>query len=164
MFYQCDMLLPGRGIDRTSGELLTLRAVNFTALGVIIIYATAVLLGAPLLSHFGANFIFSIVLAIVSIFPLLLVAENFDSLDNILFGERQLSRKCLLARHLSLGGIFGAWFGAFVIPLDWDRWWQRWPIPCIFGAVAGGILGCLISNYKFFFSWLEKQRKLEKFV
>lgn len=39
-------------------------------------------------SHFVANFVFSIVLAVVSIFPLLLVAENFGSLDNILFGER----------------------------------------------------------------------------
>ncbi|VDK82494.1 unnamed protein product [Litomosoides sigmodontis] len=100
------------------------QAVSFTALGVIVIYVAAVLLGAPLLSHFGANFVFSVVLAVVGVFPLLLVAENFDSLDSILFGERQLSHKCLLARHLSLGGIFGAWFGAFLIPLDWDRWWQ----------------------------------------
>ncbi|VDP12879.1 unnamed protein product [Onchocerca flexuosa] len=59
---------------------------------------------------------------------------------------RQLSHKCLLAHHLSLGGIFGAWFGAFVIPLDWDRWWQRWPIPCVFGTVFGGILGFLFSS------------------
>ncbi|KAK6112683.1 GPI biosynthesis protein Pig-F family protein [Brugia pahangi] len=140
------------------------RAISYTALGVTVIYVTAILLGAPLLSHFGANFVFSIVLAIVSIFPLLLVAENFDSLDNILFGKRQLSDKCLLARQLSLGGLFGAWFGAFVIPFDWDRWWQRWPIPCVFGAVVGGILGCLTSSYKILFSYLEKQRKLEKFV
>ncbi|EFO25852.1 hypothetical protein LOAG_02633 [Loa loa] len=140
------------------------RAVSCTALGVIVVYAAAVLLGAPLLSHFGANFVFSVVLAIVSIFPLLLVAENFDSLINILFGERQLSHKCSLARHLSLGGIFGAWFGAFVIPFDWDRWWQRWPVPCVFGAVIGGILGCMTSSYKILFSYLGRQGKLEKFV
>ncbi|VDM11943.1 unnamed protein product [Wuchereria bancrofti] len=52
----------------------------------------------------------------------------------------------MLARQLSLGGLFGAWFGAFVIPFDWDRWWQRWPIPCVLGAVVGGILGCLTTT------------------
>uniref|UniRef100_A0A1I7VG89 Glycosylphosphatidylinositol anchor biosynthesis protein 11 n=1 Tax=Loa loa TaxID=7209 RepID=A0A1I7VG89_LOALO len=102
------------------------RAVSCTALGVIVVYAAAVLLGAPLL--------------------------------------RQLSHKCSLARHLSLGGIFGAWFGAFVIPFDWDRWWQRWPVPCVFGAVIGGILGCMTSSYKILFSYLGRQGKLEKFV
>ncbi|KAM3728298.1 Glycosylphosphatidylinositol anchor biosynthesis protein [Dirofilaria immitis] len=140
------------------------RTIGYTALGVIIIYAITVLLGAPFLSCFTANFVFSIVLAIVSIFPLLLVAENFDNLDIILFDERQLSHKYLLAHHLSFGGIFGAWFGAFFIPFDWDRWWQRWPIPCVFGALFGGILGFLISGYKIFFSWLEKQQKVEKLV
>uniref|UniRef100_A0A8R1TRI1 Glycosylphosphatidylinositol anchor biosynthesis protein 11 n=1 Tax=Onchocerca volvulus TaxID=6282 RepID=A0A8R1TRI1_ONCVO len=138
------------------------RAISYTALGVIINHAIAVLFGAPFLSHFTATFVFSIVLAIVSIFPLLLVAENFDSLDIILFGERQLSHKCLLAHHLSLGGIFGAWFGAFVIPLDWDRWWQRWPLPCVFGTVFGGILGFLFSSYKIFLS--RSERKLEKLI
>jgi len=25
---------------------------------------------------------------------------------------------------IGISSIVGAWFGAFVIPLDWDRWWQ----------------------------------------
>jgi hypothetical protein len=35
------------------------------------------------------------------------------------------------------GASLGAWCGAMVIPLDWDRPWQKWPIPCVAGAVAG---------------------------
>ena len=35
------------------------------------------------------------------------------------------------------GASLGAWCGAMVIPLDWDRPWQKWPVPCVAGAVAG---------------------------
>ena len=45
--------------------------------------------------------------------------------------------------HLSrnaLGAVVGAWFGAFPIPLDWDRPWQAWPITCVIGAVIGNAL------------------------
>ena len=34
----------------------------------------------------------------------------------------------------------GTWFGAFPIPLDWDRPWQAWPITCVIGAVIGNAL------------------------
>jgi hypothetical protein len=37
--------------------------------------------------------------------------------------------------------MLGAWFGAFVIPLDWDRYWQRWPTPCVIGSTIGFLLG-----------------------
>ncbi|XP_067123121.1 uncharacterized protein PIG-F isoform X2 [Centruroides vittatus] len=43
-----------------------------------------------------------------------------------------------------IGTIIGAWCGAFVIPLDWDRPWQEWPIPCSVGAVLGCSVGHLI--------------------
>ena len=39
------------------------------------------------------------------------------------------------------GASLGAWCGAMVIPLDWDRPWQKWPVPCVAGAVAGFGLG-----------------------
>ena len=44
-----------------------------------------------------------------------------------------------------LGTVVGAWFGAFPIPLDWDRPWQAWPITCVVGAVAGNALAGLGS-------------------
>jgi phosphatidylinositol glycan class F len=37
----------------------------------------------------------------------------------------------------------GCWAGALVIPLDWDRPWQVWPVPCVFGAALGHALGSL---------------------
>jgi phosphatidylinositol glycan class F len=36
--------------------------------------------------------------------------------------------------------------GAWVIPLDWDRPWQLWPIPCVLGAVGGYALTLLAAQ------------------
>ncbi|OLL25399.1 Glycosylphosphatidylinositol anchor biosynthesis protein 11 [Neolecta irregularis DAH-3] len=39
----------------------------------------------------------------------------------------------------------GAWLGAFPIPLDWNREWQKWPVTIITGAYIGYFLGGLIA-------------------
>ncbi|KAK4773502.1 hypothetical protein SAY87_028521 [Trapa incisa] len=39
------------------------------------------------------------------------------------------------------GAIVGAWFGAWPMPLDWERPWQDWPICVSYGAVLGYLLG-----------------------
>jgi len=44
-----------------------------------------------------------------------------------------------------LGAMVGAWVGAWTIPLDWDRPWQIWPIPCALGAVGGYGIGLLAA-------------------
>jgi phosphatidylinositol glycan class F len=44
-----------------------------------------------------------------------------------------------------LGAIVGSWLGAFVIPLDWERPWQVWPISCVVGAVIGHLIGCAVG-------------------
>ena len=36
-----------------------------------------------------------------------------------------------------VGVAVGSWASAVVIPLDWDRDWQMWPIPCIIGCLSG---------------------------
>jgi hypothetical protein len=41
------------------------------------------------------------------------------------------------------GASLGAWCGAMVIPLDWDRAWQRWPTSCARGATCGFAAGAV---------------------
>jgi len=41
--------------------------------------------------------------------------------------------------------IIGAWMGAFVIPLDWDRDWQVWPVPCLGSTWIGFSIGVFIE-------------------
>uniref|UniRef100_A0A8C9G678 Phosphatidylinositol glycan anchor biosynthesis class F n=1 Tax=Pavo cristatus TaxID=9049 RepID=A0A8C9G678_PAVCR len=50
--------------------------------------------------------------------------------------------------------ILGGWFGAFPIPLDWDRPWQVWPISCSLGATFGYMAGLIIAPL-----WIHWNRK-----
>ncbi|MQL93955.1 hypothetical protein Taro_026608 [Colocasia esculenta] len=43
------------------------------------------------------------------------------------------------------GAVIGAWFGAWPMPLDWERPWQEWPICVTYGATFGYVLGLLAS-------------------
>nr|GMC68973.1 phosphatidylinositol-glycan biosynthesis class F protein [Ipomoea batatas] len=43
------------------------------------------------------------------------------------------------------GAIIGAWFGAWPMPLDWERPWQEWPICVTYGAMAGYLVGMAVS-------------------
>ncbi|KAL4332187.1 hypothetical protein GQ457_07G032820 [Hibiscus cannabinus] len=43
------------------------------------------------------------------------------------------------------GAVIGAWFGAWPMPLDWERPWQDWPICVSYGAMAGYVAGMVGS-------------------
>eukprot|EP01080_Neovahlkampfia_damariscottae_P007102 gene7102-11265_t len=56
---------------------------------------------------------------------------------------------CLVAFCMCVG----IWFGAFVIPLDWDVPWQKFPISLTHGSVLGFFVG---SFGAFFVEYFEK--------
>lgn len=39
----------------------------------------------------------------------------------------------------------GAWIGAIVLPLDWDRDWQAWPISCVISTYVGHAVGVMAA-------------------
>lgn len=43
--------------------------------------------------------------------------------------------------------VIGAWSSCVVIPLDWDRDWQAWPIPVVVGAYVGAFLGYSFGSH-----------------
>ncbi|PON98472.1 GPI biosynthesis protein Pig-F [Trema orientale] len=43
------------------------------------------------------------------------------------------------------GAVLGAWFGAWPMPLDWERPWQEWPICVSYGAIAGYLVAAVAS-------------------
>ena len=59
------------------------------------------------------------------------------------------------------GASLGAWCGAMVIPLDWDRPWQKWPVPCVAGAVAGfgGGVACAVLFVAFAATTARRRRR-----
>ncbi|KAF5303136.1 hypothetical protein FQR65_LT19029 [Abscondita terminalis] len=100
----------------------------------------AVLFGAPFLSAHEETFMFSLLLTVLTTLPscLYLGADTTISLliDLTTF-EGDVITEAI--RQSICGTLFGAWLGAIVIPLDWDRPWQVWPIPCSLGAMLGYI-------------------------
>ncbi|CAM8946093.1 unnamed protein product [Rhodiola kirilowii] len=43
------------------------------------------------------------------------------------------------------GAVVGSWFGAWPMPLDWERPWQEWPICVSYGTMIGYVVGMCIS-------------------
>lgn len=53
------------------------------------------------------------------------------------------SRDSLVFYLIWCSGI-GCWIGSWTSPLDWNRDWQKWPIPNVIGGVIGQMVGLMI--------------------
>ncbi|XP_046452918.1 glycosylphosphatidylinositol anchor biosynthesis protein 11-like isoform X1 [Daphnia pulex] len=98
-----------------------------------LVYIVSILFGAPLLKDWDQTISFSMLLSAL-ILPSVAACGKLGNFFNF---------SCLyLMGTNELFTCFGAWLGAFVIPLDWDCSWQVWPEPVAVGAV----LGCGLSS------------------
>lgn len=105
-------------------------------------YVISVLFGADLTENIEGTLIFSCHISSFVFIPLYFhVGARFLSLITIEEKPRTYIESCNLI--VCSGVLVGAWFGAFVIPLDWDRDWQKWPIPCVIGSIFGFTLSNL---------------------
>lgn len=117
----------------------------------LIFYFISVSFGASLIEDFQATLFFSGLLTLLCILPALIVIEHTNPLDVVLklFSHDSgmlLSHVEQRCKNVAIGAMVGAWVGALVIPLDWDRWWQQWPVSCCFGALSGTVIGLLGST------------------
>ncbi|XP_063238024.1 uncharacterized protein LOC134539718 [Bacillus rossius redtenbacheri] len=137
-----DVVLGAKGDDRQprkgrsrSRELLRSCGVLLAALASF--FVLAVLLGAEAFSRHEETFMLSLLLCVLAVFPVCLNAGP-RAVPGALRGARPLPGVLgeLLLRNLQCT-LLGAWLGAAVIPLDWDRPWQQWPVPCCLGALLG---------------------------
>ncbi|KAI6172507.1 Nitrogen permease regulator 2 [Aphelenchoides besseyi] len=115
--------------------------VKKTLISIPFIHFGCILFGAPFLYDFVVTLIFSIWLSIIGILPLML-ATNAQSnvFMSVIFERKTVTVAQKYALWAFIGSVGGAWFGSIVVPLDWDRWWQRWPIPCAIGSAIGVVL------------------------
>jgi phosphatidylinositol glycan class F len=104
---------------------------------IVVYFTVAVLFGAEVFSKHEETLMLSVLLCVLTVFPACL-HMGANSVINLLFGQKPSNDDVgtLILRNIQLT-LFGAWLGAFVIPLDWDRAWQDWPIPCASGAMLG---------------------------
>ena len=105
-----------------------------TALPIVLVYGGAETIGGEILHVFLNS-------------PM----EQSTSDDTLTNAQYFLSHSEPIAEFLycnAMGALIGAWFGAFPIPLDWDRPWQIWPITCSIGLCIGAGIGNLVSLFK----------------
>uniref|UniRef100_A0AC34FFB7 Glycosylphosphatidylinositol anchor biosynthesis protein 11 n=1 Tax=Panagrolaimus sp. ES5 TaxID=591445 RepID=A0AC34FFB7_9BILA len=125
---------------------MPLKIVGYTIAAIPLFYVSIVLFGAPIFSNFFETFILSCFLSVLSVAPIIYSTNGHHSIiQELIFDLTPSTKSQYHSLRSSLGTIIGAWIGAFVIPLDWDRWWQEWPLPCLFGAFAGFVIGLVES-------------------
>lgn len=131
---------------RSFNILLTI--IEFLA-SILIIYGVTVTFGAYLFENFWQTLFFSAFMGVLCVAPCIILFEHDDPV--VLFNRLFIRREFLddvefRCARTSVYAVVGSWFGAMVIPLDWDRWWQEWPISCCIGAILGAVIGILTGN------------------
>ncbi|XP_043220564.1 glycosylphosphatidylinositol anchor biosynthesis protein 11-like [Amphibalanus amphitrite] len=87
------------------------------------------------------------VLSLLAVYPTALTAGGSVGLiSDTLLDARPHCERGRQELWAAAGALLGAWLGAFVIPLDWDRDWQVWPVPCCAGAQLGSAAGRLLCG------------------
>lgn len=126
----------------------------------IIYYIAIVLFGAPLLTHREETLILALTLTALTLIPASLHLGIDNALALFLGSQLPISGAFVDSIKLNVQAVlFGAWLGAFVLPLDWDRPWQGWPIPCVAGALLGYFAAHFITLVKISTTKLKKKNK-----
>lgn len=127
-----------------------LKSVLTCGVMVLIFHVAAILFGAPFLSEQYETLCFATLMMVLTVLPvcLYLDSDNVYTLFSSLldFDGNKLQEYFLMNIRFT---VFGAWLGAVVIPLDWNRPYQDWPIPCCYGAILGCFIGNLFSVLQF---------------
>lgn len=127
------------------GEILGVvaRVCTWYVAGVFVFHFAAVVFGAPLFSNFYGTFLWAALMSALTFLPVGIVTDT-NSPEWIFQDTIASERAKWFVGLPALTTIIGAWAGAIVIPLDWNRPWQKWPVPCTYGALAGYFIGVLL--------------------
>lgn len=138
------------GPMRNTREPLWRRMAHGTAglvLGAMCFHGAAVLYGAPLLTNARQTHLWSLLMAALVTAPTACVLGLDAKAWRRLYARCSPSDASELALCIPAhGAVVGSWVGAWPIPLDWDRPWQLWPIPCVVGAVGGYALALVAAQ------------------
>jgi len=120
-------------------------------------FVCLVLLGAPLKSHILQSILLSLLLSELTVFtPIYCLglpslasspeASAYRSHYVRLFVEMSIQSAAERALVYPVwGSVIGCWVGSWVLPLDWDRPWQAWPLAPAYMALMGNVSGSIIS-------------------
>ncbi|XP_030546903.1 uncharacterized protein C1450.15 [Rhodamnia argentea] len=107
----------------------------------------AIALGAPVGTQYLVNTInWSLMMSTLTVVPAACVfGASWNSWQRIFACTKPVSSMDFMICLPAHGAIIGAWFGAWPMPLDWERPWQEWPICVSYGAIIGYLVGMVAS-------------------
>ncbi|EIW79785.1 hypothetical protein CONPUDRAFT_144940 [Coniophora puteana RWD-64-598 SS2] len=146
------------------------KASVFTLTVSVVYHAIVILFGAPVLSHHPHTYLLSLILAFLTVFaPAYSLGRLTMGNDTaswikwfnwtrlfVEFSPRNAIERAMV--YPSIGTLVGCWFGVIPLALDWDRPWQAWPLPPLFGAIIGYILGSLGALVTTGVYWLAEEQ------
>lgn len=122
----------------------------FLVLGfTVCFHVLAVLFGASVTEQTEETFCWALLMSHLAVLPACsLLGPHVELIPKIFFSTWSDATPEAYFQCLITCTLIGAWLGAFPIPLDWDRPWQVWPIPCVIGALVGYITGLATSTVR----------------
>ncbi|KAJ2798044.1 hypothetical protein H4R20_004966 [Coemansia guatemalensis] len=115
-----------------------------TILAAVIIAIGFVLFGAPIALKHAETFMAALNVALLAVTPAILTLKaNVESWQRALLSTENKTVSEKWAAGFFWLTIGFTWASAYFIPLDWERPWQQWPIPIVFGAFVGNLASLL---------------------
>lgn len=146
-------------IFRISPLKTVLHGIIILSLAWLLVFYVVVCFGAPALSQHWETSSFASLLVVLTVLPIVLIygpeTDGYGGLVHVLFSDQnELKLSDPLGHQLFVnccGAVVGSWIGAFPIPLDWDRSWQKWPISCAVASLVASFLANSVSLLRLHF-------------
>ena len=147
------------GVFEVSEEKgLTKRAITAVATGTMLSTFASACFGVPLtriLDTINWAFFFS---SLCLMPGACFLSSDWTQWKRVYLLSRPLNIPERICCTLLYAPMLGAWLGAWVVPLDWRRTWQAWPIPCF----AGALLGYFAGTVHLVISFVQAERRMPK--
>ncbi|KAI8336716.1 GPI biosynthesis protein Pig-F [Chlamydoabsidia padenii] len=123
--------------------VILFKALGCTAIATVILHTVIVLFGASLFDKFYSTSLFALYLAVASVMPAFetLAPTSGSIWMKVYLQHCPTSTTEIYAYTQVICVLLGAWIGAIVLPLDWEREWQDWPISCVVSTFLGHFVG-----------------------
>lgn len=112
----------------------------------LVLHYVCILFGAPFFASIFETTTWAMLATTLFLVPgLCILGTDHHLYLRVIIGGLYENQTERFMYFLSLCMAICSWISPIVIPLDWDRPWQKWPIPCIVGVVIGYSIGVFMS-------------------
>ncbi|KAJ1832742.1 hypothetical protein LPJ63_003281 [Coemansia sp. RSA 2711] len=119
-----------------------LTTLTATLAASLVIALGFVLFGAPVSTHHSETLMAAVNVSLLAVTPAILTLKpSLSAWRHALLSAELKSIPEKWAAGFFWCTMVTTWASAYFIPMDWERPWQRWPIPIVGGAFLGNLIG-----------------------